>query len=32
MQVNAMSHGCAPSRFRNINVLDASSGRRKGGA
>ena len=27
-QVNAVSHGSSPSRFRNINVLDASAGRK----
>jgi len=28
MQSNAVSHGCPPARFRNINVLDASGGRK----
>ncbi len=32
LQVNAVSHGCAPARFRGINVLDASAGRGKAGA
>jgi TldD protein len=27
-QSNAVSHGCPPARFRNVNVLDASGGRK----